>query len=98
MLAVADGIQLQWMVDREIDMSQAVADFFLLLDWSNRLRRLTRSGYCPEGLPVQIRAADRQLAVAVQTSPNVAVERWYRLSPVVVLGGIPLRSSQTRTE
>lgn len=32
-LAVADGIQLQWMVDRSIDMSQAFADLFQLLDW-----------------------------------------------------------------
>jgi len=32
-LAVADGIQLQWMVDRSIDMSQAFADLFQLLEW-----------------------------------------------------------------
>jgi AcrR family transcriptional regulator len=32
-LAVADGIQPQWMVERAIDMSQAVEDLFRLLDW-----------------------------------------------------------------
>jgi len=34
MLAVVDGIQLQWMVNRSIEMSQAVVDLFQLLDWA----------------------------------------------------------------
>lgn len=33
MLAVADGIQPQWMVERSIDMAQAVEDLFTLLHW-----------------------------------------------------------------
>ncbi|MBR7837941.1 TetR/AcrR family transcriptional regulator [Actinospica durhamensis] len=32
-LAATDGIQLQWMVDRSIDMSQSFADLFQLFGW-----------------------------------------------------------------
>jgi energy-coupling factor transporter ATP-binding protein EcfA2 len=33
-LAVIDGIQLQWMTDRSVDMTQVVTDLFGLLDWT----------------------------------------------------------------
>lgn len=33
MLAVADGIQLQWMVERTINMAEAIEDLFQILGW-----------------------------------------------------------------
>jgi AcrR family transcriptional regulator len=33
-LAVIDGIQLQWMTDRSVGMAQVVTDLFGLLDWT----------------------------------------------------------------